>query len=112
MFSDKSDEVEKYVGGHLDMIQESVMNKRKLDDNSKNNQINISLSKGIMWQGPTLLGLVKRMITEDPYLCALNATTITMGSMVPSATTTRKLAIWPVTIEARLLLPITKKPQG
>ncbi|GKA15853.1 putative reverse transcriptase domain-containing protein, partial [Tanacetum coccineum] len=75
-------------------------NKRKLDDNSKNNQINISLSKGIMWQGPTLLGLVKRMITEDPYLCALNATTITMGSMVPSATTTRKLAIWPVTIGA------------
>ncbi|GJW49236.1 putative reverse transcriptase domain-containing protein [Tanacetum coccineum] len=32
-------------------------NKRKLDDNSK---INSSLSKGKMWQGPTLLGLGRR----------------------------------------------------
>ncbi|GKE49210.1 hypothetical protein Tco_1480468 [Tanacetum coccineum] len=69
MFPEESDEIEKYAGGLLDMIQESVMaskpktipdaiefatelmdqkirtfadyqaeNKRKLDDNSRNNQ--------------------------------------------------------------------------
>ncbi|GKA50869.1 putative reverse transcriptase domain-containing protein [Tanacetum coccineum] len=32
---------------------------------------------------------------DDLYLCAQNATTITMGSMLLSATTARKLAIWP-----------------
>ncbi|GJY29602.1 putative reverse transcriptase domain-containing protein [Tanacetum coccineum] len=35
----------------------------------------------------------------DLYLCAQNATTITMGSVLIGATTARKLAIWPVTIE-------------
>ncbi|GJU09079.1 putative reverse transcriptase domain-containing protein [Tanacetum coccineum] len=30
------------------------------------------------------------------YLCAQNATTITMGSMLPYSTTARKLAIWPM----------------
>ncbi|GKD21432.1 putative reverse transcriptase domain-containing protein [Tanacetum coccineum] len=35
----------------------------------------------------------------DLYLCAQNATTITMGSVLLGATTARKLAIWTVTIE-------------
>ncbi|GJZ27340.1 hypothetical protein Tco_0571593 [Tanacetum coccineum] len=36
---------------------------------------------------------------EDPYPYAQNATTITMGNVLLSATTARKLAIWPVTVE-------------
>ncbi|GKE49403.1 hypothetical protein Tco_1480661, partial [Tanacetum coccineum] len=36
---------------------------------------------------------------EDLNLYALNATTIMMGSVLPSATTARELAIWPVTVE-------------
>nr|GEY02517.1 putative reverse transcriptase domain-containing protein [Tanacetum cinerariifolium] len=47
---------------------------------------NSSLSKGIMWQGPILLGLVRRRCTEDLNLCAPNATTITKGSMHEGAT--------------------------
>ncbi|GJU41967.1 hypothetical protein Tco_1194924 [Tanacetum coccineum] len=47
-------------------------------------RINSSLSKGKMWQRPTLLGLGKRKSTEDLNLCALNATTITTGSVLPS----------------------------
>ncbi|GJV32234.1 putative reverse transcriptase domain-containing protein [Tanacetum coccineum] len=62
-------------------------------------RINSSLSKGKLWQGPTLLGMGRRKCTEDLNLCALNATTITMGSVLPSVTTTRELAIWPVTVE-------------
>ncbi|GJT97264.1 putative reverse transcriptase domain-containing protein [Tanacetum coccineum] len=36
-----------------------------------------------MWQWPTLLGLVRRNLTEDLNLCVLNETTITMGSVLP-----------------------------
>ncbi|GKD55797.1 hypothetical protein Tco_1289184 [Tanacetum coccineum] len=75
-------------------------------------RINSSLSKGKMWQGPTLLGLGRRKYTEDLNLCALNETTITMDSVLPNAPTTRGLAIWPETIGVQLLLPTTKEPQG
>ncbi|GKD58846.1 putative reverse transcriptase domain-containing protein [Tanacetum coccineum] len=47
---------------------------------------------------------------EDLYLCALKATTTIMGSVLPSATTARKLAIWPVTVEVQLLLLTTRDP--
>ncbi|GKF01952.1 hypothetical protein Tco_0028875 [Tanacetum coccineum] len=87
-------------------------NKRKLDDNSRNNQNHNSLSKGKMWQGPTLLGLGKRKCTEDLNLCALNANTITMGSVLLNAPTARGLAIWPRTVGVQLLLPTTREPQG
>ncbi|GJR67848.1 putative reverse transcriptase domain-containing protein, partial [Tanacetum coccineum] len=43
----------------------------------------------------------------DLYLCAQNVTTITMGSVLLSATTARNLAIWPVIIEVQLLLLTT-----
>ncbi|GKD64031.1 hypothetical protein Tco_1306139, partial [Tanacetum coccineum] len=46
-----------------------------------------------MWQGPTLLGL-GRKCTKDLNLCALNATTIMMDSVLPGATTARELATW------------------
>ncbi|GKC34315.1 putative reverse transcriptase domain-containing protein [Tanacetum coccineum] len=56
-----------------------------------------------MWHGPILLGLGKRKCTGDLKLCALNATTITMGSVLLSAPTVRGLAIWPRTVEASLV---------
>ncbi|GJW05642.1 putative reverse transcriptase domain-containing protein [Tanacetum coccineum] len=65
-----------------------------------------------MWQGPTLLGLGRRKCTGDLNLCALNATTITMGSVLPSAPTARGLAIWPETVGVQLLLPTTRELQG
>ncbi|GKE11471.1 putative reverse transcriptase domain-containing protein [Tanacetum coccineum] len=74
-------------------------NKRKLDDTQETTRINNSLSKGKMWQGPTLLGLGRRKCTKDLNLCALNATIITMGSVLPSETNARKLTIWPVIVE-------------
>nr|GEV36369.1 putative reverse transcriptase domain-containing protein [Tanacetum cinerariifolium] len=73
---------------------------------------NNSLSKGIMWQGPTLLGLVRRNPTEDLNLYALNATTITMGSVLLSAPIARGLAIWPMTVGVQLLLTTIREPQG
>ncbi|GKB31741.1 putative reverse transcriptase domain-containing protein [Tanacetum coccineum] len=78
-------------------------NKRKLDDTSKNNQNQQQPLKGIMWQGPILLGLVRRKCTKDLNLCALNATTITKGSVHQGATNARKLAIWPVIVGVLLL---------
>ncbi|GJX38400.1 putative reverse transcriptase domain-containing protein [Tanacetum coccineum] len=65
-----------------------------------------------MWHGPILQGLGKRNRTEDLNLCALNTTIIMMGSVLPSAPTARGLAISPGTIEASLLLPITREPKG
>ncbi|GKA44969.1 putative reverse transcriptase domain-containing protein, partial [Tanacetum coccineum] len=50
-----------------------------------------------MWQGPTPLGLGRRKCMKDLNLCALNETTITMDSVLPSAPTARGLAIWPET---------------
>ncbi|GKE91709.1 putative reverse transcriptase domain-containing protein [Tanacetum coccineum] len=75
-------------------------------------RINSILSKGKTWQWPTMLGLGRRKCTGDLNLCALNATTITIGSMLPSAPTARGLAIWPETIGVQLLLLITREPQG
>ncbi|GKD25027.1 putative reverse transcriptase domain-containing protein [Tanacetum coccineum] len=105
MFFEESDEVEKYVGGLPKMIQGSVMaskpktmqdaiefatelmdqkirtfadhqaeNKRKLDDNSRNNQQCFDTR------------------------------------VLPSVTTARRLAIWPVTVEVQLLLLTTREP--
>ncbi|GJV45186.1 putative reverse transcriptase domain-containing protein [Tanacetum coccineum] len=57
-----------------------------------------------MWQWPTLLGLVRRNLTEDLNLCVLNETTITMGSVLPSASNARRLAIWPIIVGVLLLM--------
>ncbi|GJW89901.1 hypothetical protein Tco_0167454 [Tanacetum coccineum] len=66
-----------------------------------------------MWHGPILQGLGKRNRTEDLNLCALNATTIMMDSVLPSVPTARGLAIRPGTIKASLLLPTTtREPKG
>ncbi|GJU54566.1 hypothetical protein Tco_1228280 [Tanacetum coccineum] len=98
MFPEESDEVEKYVGGLPDMIQGSVM-----DFKTKTMQDAIEFSTELMDQKiwPTLLGLGRRKSTEDLNLCSLNATTITMGSVLPSTPTAKGLAIWPGTCVAR-----------
>ncbi|GJW14764.1 putative reverse transcriptase domain-containing protein [Tanacetum coccineum] len=77
-------------------------------------RINSSLSKGIMWQGPILLGLKKRKCVVDLNLFVLNATTTTMGSVLPSAPTARGMAIRPRTVGVQLLLLllIIREPQG
>ncbi|GJX05962.1 reverse transcriptase domain-containing protein [Tanacetum coccineum] len=133
MFLEELDEVEKYVGGLLDMIQGSVMafkpktmqdaiefatelmdqkirsladcqaKKGNLMTLQGTTRTNNSLSKGIMWQGPILLGLGKRKCTGDLNLCALNATTIMMGSVLLCAPTARGMAIWPGTVDATLV---------
>ncbi|GKF40769.1 hypothetical protein Tco_0124111, partial [Tanacetum coccineum] len=83
MFPKESDEVEKYFGGLPDMIQ-GTENKRKLDDNSRNNQTQ-----------------------QQPYKRQNVATAYTAR---PDATTARKLAIWPVPVEVQLLLLTTREP--
>ncbi|GJV00301.1 hypothetical protein Tco_1329571 [Tanacetum coccineum] len=65
-----------------------------------------------MWHGPILQGLGERNRTEDLNLCALNATTIMMDNVLLSAPTVRGLAISPGTVEANLLLPTTREPEG
>ncbi|GJW40141.1 hypothetical protein Tco_0065986 [Tanacetum coccineum] len=50
-----------------------------------------------MWHGTILQGLRKRNRTDDLNLCALNATTIMMDSVLPSVPTTKGLAISPGT---------------
>ncbi|GJV72948.1 putative reverse transcriptase domain-containing protein [Tanacetum coccineum] len=42
--------------------------------------------------------LVRRNLTEDPNLCAQNATITMMGNILQNATSATGLAIWPVTI--------------
>ncbi|GJX19071.1 putative reverse transcriptase domain-containing protein [Tanacetum coccineum] len=101
MFLEESDEVEKYVGGLPDMIQGSVMASKP-----KTMQDAIEFETELMDQKihtfadrPTLHGLGRRKCTEDLNPCALNATTIMMGCVLPSATTVRSLAIWLVIVE-------------
>ncbi|GJU31884.1 putative reverse transcriptase domain-containing protein [Tanacetum coccineum] len=107
MFPEESDEVENYVDGLPDMIHGRSL--RTLQGTIKTIS---SLSKGIMWHGPILQGLEKRNRTEDLNLCALNATTIMMDSVLPSAPIVRGLAISLGTVEASLLLLTTREPKG
>nr|GEZ29784.1 putative reverse transcriptase domain-containing protein [Tanacetum cinerariifolium] len=52
-------------------------------------------------------GLEKRNHTEEPNLCALNATSTVMDHVVPNVPTTRGLSIYPEIIEDELLTPPT-----
>nr|GEY21089.1 reverse transcriptase domain-containing protein [Tanacetum cinerariifolium] len=58
---------------------------------------NNSHSKGTTWHGLILQGLRRRNQTEDLNLCAPNATTIMMGSVLLNVTTARGLVIRPET---------------
>nr|GFA63663.1 putative reverse transcriptase domain-containing protein [Tanacetum cinerariifolium] len=74
---------------------------------------NSSLSKGLMWNGLSLLGPVRRSLTDDLNLCARNATTTMIGSVLPSAPIARGLAIQPGTVKASMpLLTTTREPKG
>nr|GEX54937.1 hypothetical protein [Tanacetum cinerariifolium] len=93
------------------LIDRQAENKRKLDDTSRNNQNQQQPFKRHNVARTYTAGRRKRNCMADLNLCSLNATTITMGSVLPSAPTAREMAIWPRTIEASLLLPTTKEPQ-
>ncbi|GJX62289.1 putative reverse transcriptase domain-containing protein [Tanacetum coccineum] len=70
-------------------------------------------SKGTMWHRLTLLGLVRRNLTEDLNLCAPNATITMMGSVLASALIAKGLTIWFMTVKVGLLLPTTTTdPKG
>ncbi|GJV60657.1 hypothetical protein Tco_1466757 [Tanacetum coccineum] len=88
-------EVKKYIGGLPDMIQGNVMASKP-----KTKQDTIEFATELIDQKiwPTLLGLGRIKYTEDLNLHVLNATTITMGSVLPSTPTARGLAIWPGTL--------------
>nr|GEU30949.1 putative reverse transcriptase domain-containing protein [Tanacetum cinerariifolium] len=74
IFLEESDEVEKYVGGLLDMIQGSVM-----ASNPNTMQDAIEFATELM----------------DQKICSFADPTIMMGSVLPSIPTARGLAIWP-----------------
>ncbi|GJZ65398.1 hypothetical protein Tco_0622094 [Tanacetum coccineum] len=106
----ESNEVKKYVGGLPGMIRGSVMASKP-----KTMQDAIEFVTELMDQKihrPILLGPGKRKCTRDLNLRAPNATTIMMGSVLPSAPTVRGMAIWPGTIRVQLLLPTTKETSG
>nr|GEV43541.1 reverse transcriptase domain-containing protein [Tanacetum cinerariifolium] len=77
MFPEESEEVEKYVGGLSDMIHGSVMASKP-----KTMQDAIEFATELMDQK---ICLGKRNRMEDLKLCALNAATIMMGSVLLSA---------------------------
>nr|GEZ36372.1 reverse transcriptase domain-containing protein [Tanacetum cinerariifolium] len=112
MFLEESDEIERYVGGLLEMIRGNVMsyepksmqkaiefandqmdkkflgiadrqadNKRKFDNTSRNQQNQKPFRRNNMLHGPMLQDLEKRNHTEEPNLCALNATSTMIDHM-------------------------------
>ncbi|GJR59893.1 putative reverse transcriptase domain-containing protein [Tanacetum coccineum] len=126
MFPDESDEVETYFGSLPDMIHGSVKaSKPKIMQEAiefarwikrSSLLLNVKLktreslmtlqgttktnnnhSKRTMWHGLILQGLGRRNHTDDLNLCAPNATTIMMGSILLNAPTIKGLAIRPVT---------------
>ncbi|GJS76269.1 reverse transcriptase domain-containing protein [Tanacetum coccineum] len=98
MFPEESDQVEKRSVLWLNVKLKTKGSLRTLQGTIKTSS---SLSKGIMWHEPILQGLRKRTRTKDLNLYALNATTIMMDSVLPSAPTTRGLAISPGTCGAQ-----------
>ncbi|GJZ88184.1 reverse transcriptase domain-containing protein [Tanacetum coccineum] len=64
-------------------------NKRKFNDTSKHNQNQ---------QQPPKRQNMAHAYTEDLNLCALNATITMMGNVLPNATSSTELAIWPETV--------------
>nr|GEU35682.1 hypothetical protein [Tanacetum cinerariifolium] len=86
MIFEESNEVEKYVDQKIRTFGDhQAENKRKLNDNSRNNQNQQQNFKRQNVSRAYMLGLGRREYTEDLNLCALNATTITMVSVLPSA---------------------------
>ncbi|GJZ48868.1 reverse transcriptase domain-containing protein [Tanacetum coccineum] len=105
--------VEKYVGGLPDMIHGSVKASKP-----KTMQEAIEFATELM--DKKILSITERRAknkrknrTKESTLYAPNATIAMMGRVLPSALTTKGLAIWPVTVKVSLLLPTTTKdPKG
>nr|GEY59675.1 reverse transcriptase domain-containing protein [Tanacetum cinerariifolium] len=89
-----SNEVKKYVGGLPGMIHESVMASKP-----KTMQDAIEFATELVDQKIRTFADHQ----EDLNLCALNATTIMMGSVHQGATIARKLSIWPVIVGVLLM---------
>nr|GEX49882.1 reverse transcriptase domain-containing protein [Tanacetum cinerariifolium] len=72
---------------------------------------NNNKTKGRTLVGITLLGLMRRNLTEGLNLCALNATITMMVHVLLNATSATELAIWPVTVRV-LQMPILLTTKG
>ncbi|GJX95543.1 putative reverse transcriptase domain-containing protein [Tanacetum coccineum] len=86
MFPEESSKIEKYVGGLPDIIYGSVMaSKPKTILRTRQGTIrtNNNKTRGRTLAGLTLLGLVRRNLTEDLNLYAQNATITMMDSVPP-----------------------------
>ncbi|GKD05764.1 hypothetical protein Tco_1180738 [Tanacetum coccineum] len=73
MFPEESDQVEKYVGGLLDMIQDRLKTREKSTTTQATTAHNNRLSRGKMQLRLILLGLVKRRSMLELYHCATSA---------------------------------------
>ncbi|GJS50003.1 putative reverse transcriptase domain-containing protein [Tanacetum coccineum] len=71
------------------LAERQAENKRKIEDTSRNNKNQQQPFKRHNVAHASLLGLVRRNLTEDLNLCALNATITITGSVLPSAPTAR-----------------------
>ncbi|GJV60384.1 putative reverse transcriptase domain-containing protein [Tanacetum coccineum] len=94
MFPEESDKIEKStllmniklrIKGSLRTLQGTI-------------RTNNNKTRGRTLVEPTLMGLVRRNLTEDPNLCALNVAITMMDNVLPNATSATELAIWPVTV--------------
>ncbi|GJS25871.1 hypothetical protein Tco_0486491 [Tanacetum coccineum] len=77
------------------LAERQAENKRKFEDTSRNNQNQQHPFKRHNVARAYTVGPRERNRTKDLNLCALFVTTTMMGSVLPSAPITRKLAIWP-----------------
>ncbi|GJT89257.1 putative reverse transcriptase domain-containing protein [Tanacetum coccineum] len=107
----ESNEVKKYAGGLPNMIQGSVMasKPKRMHDAIENNQNQHQPFKRHNVARAYTAGPGEKKVYGDLNLCALNTTTIMMGSVLLSAPTVREMAIWPGNVEANLQLPTTKE---
>nr|GEZ76370.1 reverse transcriptase domain-containing protein [Tanacetum cinerariifolium] len=83
MFPEESDKIERLrIKGSLRTLQGTI-------------RTNNNKTRGRTLVGPILMGLVRRNLTEDLNLCALNATITMMVHVLPITTSATELAIWP-----------------
>nr|GEW56011.1 retrotransposon protein, putative, Ty1-copia subclass [Tanacetum cinerariifolium] len=99
MFPEESDKIERLrIKGGLRILQGTI-------------RTNNNKTRGITLVGLTLLGLVRRNLTEGLNLCALNVTITMMVHVLSNATSVTELAIWPMTVGV-LQMPILLTTKG
>ncbi|GJT11636.1 putative reverse transcriptase domain-containing protein [Tanacetum coccineum] len=109
MFLEKSNKIERYVGGLPDMIHGSVVASKlktmlrtrgslmTLPETIRTNN-NDKKTRGKTQAGLTLRDLVRRKHTGDQNPYALNTIITMMAHVLPNATSATELAIWPMTV--------------